>query len=167
MTQLWMQAQPVVTAYIASVVRDRHHIEDLTQETAATIASAFDRYDADRPFTPWALGVARNKVLMYLRTAKRDKHLFDEQLLSGLAEAHQRLAESFVDRKHALHECLEQLPDQSKSLLRRRYFENEQVKAIAASMDRTEGAVSTMLYRLRAALLRCIQQRLKSSGAEA
>lgn len=160
MTQLWMQAQPIVTAYIASVVRDRHHVEDLTQESAAAIASAFDRYDPDKPFTPWALGVARNKVLMYLRTTKRDKHLFDEDLLTGLARAHEELADSLLDRKNALHACLKQLPENSLALMKRRYFDNEKVQAIAESMQRTEGSVSTLLYRIRGALADCINKRL-------
>lgn len=165
MTKLWMQAQPIVTAYIASVVRDRHWIEDLTQETAAAVASAFDRYDPDKPFTPWALGVARNKVLMYLRKTKRDKHLFDADLLTGLAQAHEQLADTFTDRKNALHECLKQLPDHARSLLRRRYFQDEKVKAIAESMNRTEGSVSTLLYRVRAVLAQCIRERTEEPRA--
>ena len=167
MTQLWMQAQPIVTAYIASVVRDRHHVEDLTQETAAAIASAFERYDADKPFTPWALGVARNKVLMYLRTSKRDKHLFDENQLIDLAQAHQSLADTFIERKQALHQCLKSLPETSRSLLLRRYFENEKVNAIAKSMGRTEGAISTTLYRIRGTLAACIRKRMGGIGANA
>ncbi len=165
LTVQWMQAQPIVTAYIASVVRDRHHVEDLTQESAAAVASAYDRYDPEKPFTPWALGVARNKVLMYLRTTKRDKHLFDERLLTGLAEAHEQLADSMVERRHALHECLKKLPEHSRELMRRRYFNNEKVQAIAASIDRTEGSVSTMLYRIRGTLAQCIRNRLNRQGA--
>lgn len=48
-TGLWMKHQPTVTAYIASVVRDRHHVEDIAQEVASAISMQVDKYDADRP----------------------------------------------------------------------------------------------------------------------
>lgn len=165
---LWMKSQPTVTAYIASVVRDRHHVEDLVQEVAAAVSMQVDVYDADRPFLPWALGIARIRILKYLRSRRRDRHVFDDGLLESLATAHEQQADESASRKAALHDCLQRLPSGSKTLLDNRYFSNVPVKDIASSMQKTEGAVSMLLMRIRQRLATCIRRRLASGpGGEA
>ncbi|MFI4860843.1 MAG: sigma-70 family RNA polymerase sigma factor [Phycisphaerales bacterium JB063] len=164
LTLLWMKAQPVVAAFIASVVRDRHDVEDLTQEVAATVASSFERYDPAQPFTPWAIGVARNKVLHYLRSAKRDRHIFDEDLVLGLARAHETLASDYEDRRDALAYCLGRVPEHTRKILGLRYVREMGVAPIADQLGKTPGAVSNLLYRARIALADCIRLRLRAKG---
>ncbi|XAM01369.1 sigma-70 family RNA polymerase sigma factor [Phycisphaeraceae bacterium D3-23] len=164
LTLLWMKAQPVVAAFIASVVRDRHDVEDLTQEVAATVASSFERYDPAQPFTPWAVGVARNKMLHYLRSAKRDRHIFDEDLVLGLARAHENLSGDYDERRDALAYCLGRAPDRTRKVLGLRYVREMEVMAIADQLGKTPGAVSNLLYRARLALADCIRLRLRGEG---
>lgn len=164
LTLLWMKAQPVVAAFIASAVRDRHAVEDLTQEVAAAVASSFERYDPDQPFTPWAIGFARHKVLHHLRSHKRDRHVFDESLVAGLAEAHVDQAERYDARREALAFCLERSPEKVRSVLGLRYVREMEVGKIADRLGRTPGAVSNLLYRSRTALAECIRRRLRAEG---
>ena len=165
LTLLWMKAQPVVAAFIASVVRDRHAVEDLTQEVAATVASSFDRYDPAQPFTPWAIGVAWNKVLHYLRSAKRDRHIFSDELVMGLAQAHEDMSGDYDDRHDALAYCLERVPGHARSVLGLRYVREMGVAKIADELGKSPGAVSSLLYRTRISLADCIHKRLGSKGA--
>jgi len=157
---LWMKSQPTVTAYIASVVRDRHHVEDLVQEVAAAVSMQVDVYDPNRPFLPWALGIARIRILKYLRNRRRDRHVFDDGLLESLAQAHERQADEAANRKAALHDCLKRLPAGSKTILDNRYFNNVPVQEIARSLEKTEGAVSMLLMRIRQRLATCIKRRI-------
>ena len=46
-------------------------------DVATAVAEKFDKYDCDRPFSAWVVGIARNKVLMHLRTNSSDRHVFD------------------------------------------------------------------------------------------
>jgi hypothetical protein len=46
----WTQAQPSVTAFIASLVPRHHDAEDILQRTAASLISMRDQYDPSRPF---------------------------------------------------------------------------------------------------------------------
>jgi len=164
LTLLWMKAQPGVAAFIASVVRDRHAVEDLTQEVAAAVASSFERYDDAQPFTPWAIGIARHKVLHHLRSHRRDRHVFDEELVVGLAEAHVDQAEQYDARREALAFCLEHSPEKVKSVLGLRYVREMEVGKIADHLGKTPGAVSNLLYRSRIALAECIKRRLRAEG---
>lgn len=161
---LWMKSQPTVAAYIASVVRDRHHVEDLVQEVASVVASQVDVYEPERPFLPWALGIARNLILKYLRGRSRDPLVFDDALLGGLAEAHTQLAEGSMARKAALHQCVDRLSDERRALIRRRYFQDASVQQLAQEMGRSEAAVSMLLMRIRHSLARCIRQRLSTQA---
>ncbi|MEM9347245.1 MAG: sigma-70 family RNA polymerase sigma factor [Planctomycetota bacterium] len=165
---LWMKHQPSVSAYIASVVRDRHHVEDIAQEVASAISMQVDTFDADRPFLPWALGIAHNQVLKYLRTRKRDRLVFDDGLLDRLTEVHADQAEGAAARKAALHDCMKRLPDERKALLEDRYFKRVGVQQMAEHLGKTEGAVSMLLMRVRQTLANCIRKRIASSaGGEA
>jgi RNA polymerase sigma-70 factor (ECF subfamily) len=161
---LWMKHQATVAAYIASVVRDRHHVEDLVQEVAAVVSEQVDKYDPDRPFLPWTLGIARNRVLKYLAQRKRDRMVFDDALLDRLAEVHEEQAEGTAARKAALHDCVSRLSPKRKELLSQRYDQRVPVKDMAARLGQTEGAISMALLRIRQSLATCIRKRLSLSG---
>jgi RNA polymerase sigma-70 factor (ECF subfamily) len=135
----WTQAQSVVAAYIASGVRDRQHCEDVIQETALAIAEAFDQYDTDKPFLPWAMGVARNKVLQYYRKHNRDKLVFDETLLSQLSERFERQGDTAKHRQVALSTCLEKLAEHAREMIKLRYVQNFGYGKICA-LDRDPAA---------------------------
>src|SRR3954453_23638123 len=51
-----VKAQPVVAAFITSIVRDSHRADDLLQEVARISAVKFDEYDSSRAFTSWVTG---------------------------------------------------------------------------------------------------------------
>ena len=91
------------------------------------MASSFERYDPDQPFTPWAIGFARNKVLHHLRSHKRDRHVFDEELVGWLAQANVDQAEQYDVRRDALAFCLEHSPEKVKSVLGLRYVREMEV----------------------------------------
>lgn len=80
-TRLWTTAQPVVAAFVASAVRNRHDRDDVLQEAAIAVINAFASYDSARPFQAWAIGIARNQVGLYLRKRGRDRLVFGEETL--------------------------------------------------------------------------------------
>ena len=80
-TRLWTLAQPAVSAFITGIVRDFRDRDDVLQEVAVAVIESFDRYDPGRPFVPWAIGVARNQVGLYLRRRGRDRLCFDSAAL--------------------------------------------------------------------------------------
>ena len=75
----WMRAQPATNAFIRSAVFNPSDAEELLQDVAATVVELYDRYDQDRPFTPWVIGIARKKVLEYIRNRAKDRHVFDSE----------------------------------------------------------------------------------------
>ena len=153
----WTQAQPIVAAYIASGIRDRQHCEDVIQETALAIAEAFDQYDTDKPFVPWAMGVARHKLLQYYRKHNRDRLVFDEALLSQIGERFEQQGDTAKQRHAALSACLEKLAEHAQEMIKLRYIDNLGYDQIADALGRTRAGVANSLYRSRKALAQCIK----------
>ena len=90
-TRLWTLAVPAVSAFVASLVRDFPDCDDVLQDTAVAVIESFDRYDPERSFVGWALGIARNQVGLYLRRRGRDRHTFDSPAVEQLAAAFETL----------------------------------------------------------------------------
>lgn len=156
---LWTAAQPVVAGFIASLVRDHHAAEDLLQKTASALVAKFDDYEADRPFVPWAIGVARFEVLNYLRQTQRDPHQFATDTLDAVADAYSEIRDDLSDRKSALTACMDALPERSRSLMNLRYVEGLTPSQIAARTDMNPNQARVTLHRIRASLRECIEKR--------
>ncbi|MEM6257797.1 MAG: sigma-70 family RNA polymerase sigma factor [Planctomycetota bacterium] len=165
-TLLWIKAQPKALAFISSLVRDRHHAEDLLQEVAITAVAKFDTYDRDRSFDAWVLGIARLKIMRYFRTAGRDRLTLSEATVTHLQSEYEQLATTREARADALNNCIEKLPEQARSLLKRRYFRDMAVKDIAADDGRKPTAIGKQLFVIRRKLEDCINRRLKQTGGE-
>jgi RNA polymerase sigma-70 factor (ECF subfamily) len=60
----------------------------------------------------------------------------------------------------ALRHCLENLPQESKRLLRMRYDEGRSGRDLAALLRRSEDAVYKALSRLHAVLRKCAEERI-------
>ena len=158
---LWEQARPAVFAYLTATVYDFHRAEDLLQEVAVAIAGKFHAYDHDRSFLAWAIGIARNRTLLYFREQARDRQHFSEATLQSLSDAAEQLSHddgSF--RREALRHCLGRIVGRRRRVLDLRYTGDESIAAIASQLDMTANAVKIMLHRVRATLEECVQRRL-------
>lgn len=163
LTLLWMQAQPVLEAYLNALIRDRAVAEDVLQQVALTCTEKFDQFDTSRSFTGWAMGIARNKVLQFFNQAGHDRHQFSGELLNQLADTTERLAPKAHDQRDALAQCIETLPPKSLALVKRRYVQDLKPGKIAESLGLSANAVRIALHRVRDALRKCIEKRLQES----
>lgn len=155
----WTLAQPAVSAFITAVVRDWSDRDDVLQEVAVAVVDSFDSYDESRPFTPWAIGVARNQVGMYLRRRHRDRHTFDTPAIANLATACERLMPEETQRLDHLHDCISRLAPRARRLCELRYGEDLKPAAIAAALAMSANAVSKALQRVREELRECMERR--------
>lgn len=160
---LWTSAQPVVSAFIASVIRDSRDREDVIQETALAVFDSIANYDSSRPFNAWAIGVARNQVGLYLRRRKRDRHVFDDSAIGCLEAAFGRISAS--PKLDFLPECMRQLDARARQMCDLRYQEELKPAAIAHELGMTANAVSKALQRIREELRLCIESKAAVEGA--
>lgn len=117
----WTLAQPVVSAFVASLVRDFSTRDDVLQDCAVAVIESFDRYDKSRSFVAWALGIAQNQVRLYLRKQQRLKLVFEDEVVCQLAVAFEAEAASQVRPLGFLRDCLGRLDGRAKELCELRY----------------------------------------------
>ena len=156
-TRLWTQAQPKVSAFVTSVVRDFRDRDDLLQDIAVAVFESFDNYDPKRPFNLWAMGVARNQFRLYLRRRQRDLNVFDPETVSTLESAFATLPEEDTRELDFLQECLRKLEPRGRKLCELRYRENLKPAAISETLKLPGTAVRKALQRIREQLRSCIE----------
>lgn len=161
----WTKAQPMVAAFIASLVPDFHQAEDVLHQVAVVLVRKFAEYDHTQPFEAWAIGMARLEVLKHRRKFVHDKHLFDDAVVNLVSEEFIALRDELDDRRQALLECLKQLNGRFLQVLQLRYFEGLEPTSIAERWAMPPGAVRAVLHRAREALRRCIDHRLSPREA--
>lgn len=161
-TRYWTSAQPVVAAFVASVVRDFRDREDVLQETALAVFKSIESYDDLQPFNGWAIGIARNQVGLYLRRRKRDRHVFDESTIASLESAFSRVSAS--PKLDYLPECLGQMEGRAREMCELRYRQNLKPAAIGVKLSMGANSVSKALQRIREQLRLCIES--KAANAE-
>jgi RNA polymerase sigma-70 factor (ECF subfamily) len=159
LARLWTESQPVVGAYILSLLPDFHQAEDVLQQVAVLLVREFDKYDQARPFLPWALGIARNLALKSRRdVARSSEHLLSAGLIDQIQEAFQEPSDAWGAVRKALQACLRKQPQKVLELLRWRYAYDLKPAEVAVKMGITSATVRVMLHRAREVLRRCIKK---------
>lgn len=166
-TRLWTKAQPAVASYLGALLIDFRDAEDVLQNVAVACLRKFADYDPQRPFTAWALGVARLEAMHLRRTRARCRLVFDDELLEWVAAASEEIAPELERRSAALRECLKRMPDRASRLLALHYGESLKPTDIAGRVAMAVLAVRVALSRARAVLRECIERRLRTEDTRA
>ncbi|TWT29338.1 RNA polymerase sigma factor CnrH [Posidoniimonas corsicana] len=162
---LWAESYARLRTYVRIFVPSVHDADDVMQETAMAIARDFDKYDPQRPFLEWAVGVARNRVFEHFRKRDRDRRMvFDVETVKHIEESF-LAAESQFDSYHdALELCLKQLPERARRLIDLRYLACNSIEEISSQLGLTVRSVYTRLSQVRCGLKECIGRRMKLLG---
>jgi RNA polymerase sigma-70 factor, ECF subfamily len=156
----WTAAQPSIAAFVRSLVLDSTSTEEVLQRVAVALVRRYERYDPNRPFVAWAIGMAKFEVLYYRRQQAADKHIFDDELVEKIADSFQTLVERYNPMRDALAKCLDELEGRSRKVVELRYSAEKSTLQIASELQVTVGAVRMLLWRARGALRLCMEKRL-------
>jgi RNA polymerase sigma factor (sigma-70 family) len=95
------------------------------------------------------------------RKAARSPVLLSPEAVRAVADAFDRTEpEAEPPVAEALRQCLDELPDHARRLLRLRYEQALDAEQIADRINGTPAAIYKTLSRLRALLRKCIERRL-------
>lgn len=147
-------------AYILMLLPNHAAAEDVLQETNLVLWRKLGEFVEGTDFASWAYRIAHYQVLAWFRDVRRDRLVFDPQLLNQLGAEAELLSGELDDRRLALRLCMNKLTDHERQLLRQRYDAGRSIKEIAAELGLSPGAVATTLYRIRNDLQQCIQRNL-------
>jgi len=135
-----------VYSYVATILRDHHEAEDVTQQVFAKLMGCLPRYeDRGAPFLSWLLRLARNAAIDQMR-ARRALPVAEplEQAGDVAGVDHERL--------ETLRSALEGLPEDQREIIVLRHLAGLAPAEIAERLRRSESAVHGLHHRGRRAL---------------
>lgn len=139
-------------------------VEDIWQNTNVVLLRKSSKFVPGTDFWAWSSEVARFEVLTYCKKLKRERLVFDEELISLLASEVQQRREKIDDRRDALQKCVQLLPSPQRQLLEMRYESNVTLDEMAERLNRPVGSIRQTLFRIREALLACCKRRLEMTA---
>lgn len=152
--------QSALYAYISSLLGGLEGARDVLQETNLVLWGKAGTFDPSRPFLPWAYTFARFQVMAWRKKQSRDRLILDDDLLDQVAGDFEGLDSTAELQLEALERCMTKLPPSQRQLVDSRYVHGEGVNQIADRMGMEENVVSASLYRIRRALMRCVESTL-------
>lgn len=158
--QLLTEHQVQLRGFILASLGDDADSHDVLQSTNLALWRKAAEFRPDAELLPWALGVARFEILAFLRDRSRDRLVFRAELVEAMADTASELVAKMPARRLALRECLKEVPEKNRILLRLRYAHNQSITQISAFSGRSMDGVKSLLLRIRKALARCIELRL-------
>lgn len=159
--------QSALFAYVRSLVPTAEQASDVLQETNLVLWRRSAEFTDGTSFGAWSRKVAYFQVLAWYRDRKREKLMFDTELLGLLATHNEERMARHDERRQALHQCLGKLPEHSREMIQQRYAPGGSVQAMAEGLGRSVGSVSQSLYRIRQSLVACVRTTLGTEMAEA
>jgi len=161
-------SQGWLRAFIAAYCPDRAQVDELVQRVFVWAFEHLGQCRSPQRFRGWLKAIARNTLLAHLeaqrrQTRNRKRYLEYLQATSCRDGLEADADDEQAGRIEALHACLDELPDASRRLIRRRYERPEAIAQIARDLNRSAGGVKVSLFRIRQALRKCIEGRLASA----
>lgn len=150
---------------IRCLLFDPKDVEDVWQNTNVLLNKKAAEFRPGTDFWAWSSAVARYQVLTHCKKQKRSRLLFSTDTLETLAADFDLVRDQVDPRRDALQSCLAQLPLPQRQLLELRYGPKISVTEIAERVKRPAGSVRQSLYRIRNALLACIERKLAAEEA--
>jgi RNA polymerase sigma-70 factor (ECF subfamily) len=150
-----------LATYVYSLVHDRADADEILQDCKVGMWKHFGSFQVDTNFRAWARKFAMNHILNYRRSEKRrPTTVVDDAFIEAVAGEIDRRAGILDSRADALQYCLRKLPEAHRKIIIWRYYEDSDLKEIAAKSQRTVDAVYRLLSRIRTVLNDCVSQQL-------
>lgn len=153
--------RPVWRVAVA-MLADEATTENLVQQCFVDAYEHLSQYDRARPLGPWLKAIARNLVRMEMRRNERQHRLL-ACYESALATAWQDAAtadEAEDELRDAIARCQDTLAPAAREALRLHYEAGKSLEAVAQLIGRTVVATRQLLWRARAHLRHCVDERL-------
>jgi RNA polymerase sigma-70 factor (ECF subfamily) len=154
-------------AFVNGLLRDAHLAEDVLQEVWVRLAAEVAKGKRLENQAAWCRGVARNLVRRHWEQQQSARVVADSAVLETFLDrvelAFAEVDDAHADwttRQQALDECVAALPERSRQMLTLRYESRASMHEVARAMGQTFESVTKTLYRVRRALLECVERKV-------
>jgi RNA polymerase sigma-70 factor (ECF subfamily) len=163
---------PVVRSYVAARSLPGVDVDEIVQRTFVEAYKSIGEYRVGTSFHAWLITIARYQAMMEVTRLRRQADYHSRYIPVALARQMERQLsgdKTEDERLDFLRECLGQIKDSSRELIRLRYAEDLSMEDAAVTMKRTAGAVRKELCLVRKRLHECIEHKIalaRAAGGE-
>lgn len=155
--------QPVLHAFLTSLLPGETCIDDLLQQTNLVLWQKRSIFQKDTNFRAWAFSVARWEVKAWTTRRKRTGWLLFTDEVADRITARFEDAASKAAPDHAaidsLQACLSKLREKDRDLVLSHYQHGRSLAECSKLFGRSADSLKVTLFRLRQALRRCMDAR--------
>lgn len=148
-----------IYAFALSRLRDPDESETVVVDTLYEVWKHADRFRGESQFSTWLLGIAKNKVLMTLRS-RRDREESYEEEVHGDLQADESLGQyekvEGAQLARFVARCMERLSEVHREALQLVFYEDMSIAEVAGLQACPEGTVKTRLFHARKGLKDCL-----------
>ncbi|MFN0075574.1 MAG: sigma-70 family RNA polymerase sigma factor [Prosthecobacter sp.] len=155
--RLYAEHEAALHTFVRSMLPSREEAAEVLQDVIVVL---WQKFDLAQDFKKWAFGVARLEVLKFLQARKRDRHVFDDELVNRLADRAALHEQGVMTRREVLEGCLQKLPTAQRELALSAYTKGTRMDDLAARRGQTPMSLYKLLHRIRLALLDCVERTL-------
>lgn len=160
--QLLTTHQSRIYGYILSLVFDRNQADDVLQQTNAVLWRKAGEFQLGSNFVAWAFQIAYFEIMQHRRQQQRERLVFGDELVDHIAEVAREEDERFLERQTYLRQCLDQMSERHRDILRRRYLVGADLSKVAQDIESSVNAVKQLLFRAREALRACVDGKMET-----
>lgn len=164
-----LRHRSALVAYAFARLRAWDQAEDAVQDALVVLLGKWADCQSLEGVRPWAFAIVRNTVRERWRAGQRERSVQGaalEALAGACVEAQLEHDGSLLQaaRVRALQACLQAIPGRKREMLEGYYHQRQSCEELAGLLGSSANAVAQALSRLRRALQRCAQQRLREEG---
>jgi len=152
--------------FVFSLIPHKHDAEDILQKTNLILVQKQEEFDPKKgSIKSWAFSIARYQVMAHKSKHGRSKIYFSNELTEVLADESVDYHTTQM-QQNALNKCYNKLPEHMQKIAYLRFKQSKSLQEISNSTQRSMGAVSATLHRIRANLMKCIHNAYNEAEQE-
>lgn len=157
--------------FIYRMVRDKHQVEDLTQEAFIKAFGSLSSFNEEFAFSTWLYKIATNNCIDYIRKRKLHTYSIDKPIESKDGdytfelpdETYEPDKDLISDQRSALlNDAIARLPEKYKNVIRLRHVEERSYEEIANILKLPIGTVKAHIFRARELLYKALRDKIRN-----
>lgn len=155
--ELIRRFNPQLKSKIYYHTRNKESVQDISQDCWYAIITKLEEVKFQVGFEAWALNIARNKAIDWIRQQQRDRNRKQDSEQENSSSVKMEESNSRDSRINELRKSMNLLSDAQRIVLELFYVENLSIKEISNVLRISSGTVKSRLYTAREYLKKTIK----------
>ncbi len=157
--------------FIYRMIRDKHQVEDLTQEAFIKAFSSLKSFNDQYAFSTWLYKIATNNSIDYIRRRKLQLYSIDKPIEAADSDYTFELPDETYEadkdiirgqKLQLLNEAIADLPEKYKKVIQLRHVEERTYEEIAKILKLPIGTVKAHIFRAREILYKNLKHKIRN-----